>query len=75
MGHEPGRGLGRTEEGIVEPIKASVVRSRVGLGTEGVNELEPEEVEWEEEEVGSHFTLLNSMLARIQRDFGSMKLL
>ena len=58
MGHEPGRGLGRTGEGIVEPIKASVARSRVGLGTEGVNELEPEEVEWKEEEVGSHLLYL-----------------
>ena len=51
MGHEPGRGLGRTGEGVVEPIKASVARSKVGFGTEGVNELEPEDVEWEEEEV------------------------
>ena len=51
MGHEPGRGLGRTGEGIVEPIKESVQRGRAGLGTQGVAELEAEMVEWEEEEV------------------------
>ena len=51
MGHEPGTGLGRSGEGIVEPIKESMQRGRAGLGTEGVSELEPEDVEWEEEEV------------------------
>jgi cap1 methyltransferase len=51
MGHRPGEGLGRTGEGIVEPIKESVQRGRVGLGAEGVKELLAEEVKWEEEEV------------------------
>ena len=58
MGYKLGTGLGRTGEGIVKPIKASVARSKVGLGTEGVNELEPEDVEWEEEEVGGHLHYL-----------------
>ena len=53
MGHRPGEGLGRTGEGIVEPIKESVQRGRVGLGAEGVKELLAEEVKWEEEEVGA----------------------
>ena len=65
MGYKPGTGLGHTGEGIVEPIKASVVRSKVGLGTEGVNELEPEEVEWEEEEVGSHLHYLFLRLVNV----------
>ena len=51
MGHQPGTGLGRSGEGIVEPLKESMQRGRAGLGTEGVPELEPEDVEWEEEEV------------------------
>ena len=51
MGHKPGTALGRTGEGIVEPIKESTQRGRAGLGTEGVPELEPENVEWPEEEV------------------------
>ena len=50
MGHKPGTGLGRSGEGIVEPIKESTQRGRAGLGT-GMSELEPEDVEWEEEEV------------------------
>ena len=51
MGHEPGTGLGRSGEGIVEPIKESTQWGRAGLGTEGVPELEPEEIEWPKEEV------------------------
>ena len=51
MGYEPGTGLGRSEEGIVELMKKSTQRRRAGLGTERVPELEPEHVEWEDEEV------------------------
>ena len=50
MGYIPGKGIGKNETGIAEPISESANKGRLGLGylLEG---LESEDVTWKYEEV------------------------
>ena len=50
MGYVPGRGLGKDETGIAEPISESTNKGRRGLGFI-LDGLEAEDVKWEFEEV------------------------
>lgn len=58
MGYEKGRGLGRSGQGIVEPVEMSTQRGRRGLG-HIVKGLEEESVEWDSsrEHVDDHETV------------------
>ena len=46
MGYEAGRGLGKSSQGIVEPVSASTQRGRRGLG-HILKGLEDEKVTWD----------------------------
>ena len=50
MGYVPGKGLGKTESGISEPIQQSMHKGRRGLG-HMIAKLKREDVQWELEEV------------------------
>ena len=50
MGYVPGKGLGKTESGISEPIQQSMHKGRRGLG-HMIAKLKQEDVQWELEEV------------------------
>ena len=50
MGYVPGKGLGKTESGISEPIQQSMRKGRRGLG-HMIAKLKQEDVQWELEEV------------------------
>lgn len=50
MGYVPGKGLGRHETGIAEPISEASNKGRLGLGY-FLKGLESEDVRWELEEV------------------------
>ena len=50
MGYVPGKGLGKTESGISEPIQQSMHKGRRGLG-HMIAKLQQEDVQWELEEV------------------------
>ena len=50
MGYVPGKGLGKTESGIAEPIEQSIHKGRRGLGLR-IERLQREDVQWELEEV------------------------
>lgn len=53
MGYQLGQSLGRTGEGIVDPIEESIHKGRRGLGY-ALEGLEKEDVKWELEEVSQH---------------------
>lgn len=50
MGYIPGKGIGKHETGIAEPINEASYKGRVGLGY-FLKGLETEDVQWELEEV------------------------
>lgn len=50
MGYKPGKGLGKHESGIAEPISEASNKGRLGLGF-FLKGLETEDVQWELEEV------------------------
>ena len=50
MGYTHGKGLGKTESGIVNPIQQSTHKGRRGLGL-SIDKLQREDVKWELEDV------------------------
>ena len=50
MGYKSGKGLGKLESGIINPIKESQHKGRRGLGLE-LKQLDKCNMQWEEEDV------------------------
>ena len=50
MGYKAGKGLGKHQQGMAEPIEASQQRGRRGLGLRLVGLEASEDVEWSEEQ-------------------------